>query len=124
MELLRALELIEEISGNEFVRRKMVSVRKAVLDGAPLSKAIAEQKIFPELLSDMVSVGEQTGRFGQSMGNIADIYERELDKQVQIISTLIPPIVMICIAGVVGFLVYGIMTAVFSMTKDLHAGAG
>ena len=47
VELLRALELIEEISGNEFVRRKMVNVRKAVLDGAPLSKAIAEQKIFP-----------------------------------------------------------------------------
>jgi type II secretory pathway component PulF len=118
--LLRALELLEDISGNEFVRQKMVAIRKAVVDGATLSNALAEQRLFPELFTDMISVGEQTGRFGQSMGNIAEIYERELDKQVQVISTLVPPLVMIGIASVVGFLVYGIMTAVFSMTKGLH----
>ncbi len=122
VELLRALELIEEISGNEFVREKMVSTRKAVVDGAPLSKALAEQNLFPEIFTDMVAVGEQTGRFGQSMGNIADIYERELDKQVQVISTLVPPLVMVGIAGIVGTIVYGIMTAVFSMTQSLHGG--
>jgi type II secretory pathway component PulF len=121
--LLRALELLEEISGNEFVRLKMVQVRKAVVDGATLSTALAEQNLFPELFTDMMSVGEQTGRFGQSMGNIAEIYERELDKQVQIISTLVPPLVMVAIASIVGFLVYGIMTAVFSMTKGLNTTA-
>ena len=120
--LLRALELLEDISGNEFVRQKLVYVRKAVVDGATLSTALSEQNLFPELFTDMMAVGEQTGRFGQAMGNIAEIYERELDKQVQIISTLVPPLVMVGIAAVVGFLVYGIMTAVFSMTKGLHAG--
>ncbi len=122
--LLRALELMEEISGNEYVRRKMVDVRRAVVDGATLSTALAEQDLFPDLFTDMAAVGEQTGRFAQSMSNIADIYERELDKQVNIVSTLIPPIVMVGIAVVVGFLVYGIMTAVFSMTKGLHPGGG
>ncbi len=122
--LLRALELMEEISGNEYVRRKMVDVRRAVVDGATLSTALAEQDLFPDLFTDMAAVGEQTGRFAQSMGNIADIYERELDKQVNIVSTLIPPIVMVGIAVVVGFLVYGIMTAVFSMTKGLHPAGG
>jgi len=120
--LLRALELLEDISGNEFVRQKMVLVRKAVVDGATVSTALAEQNLFPELFTDMMSVGEQTGRFDVTMGNIAEIYERELDKQVQIISTLVPPLVMVGIASVVGFLVYGIMTAVFSMTKGLHPG--
>jgi type II secretory pathway component PulF len=81
---------------------------------------MAEQKIFPDLLTDMISVGEQTGRFGQSMTNIADIYERELDKQVQVVSTLIPPLVMVLIAGIVGFVVYGIMSAVFGLTAGLQ----
>jgi type II secretory pathway component PulF len=120
--LLRALELLEEISGNEWVRLKMVDVRRAVVDGATLSTALNEQNIFPELFIDMMSVGEQTGRFGETMQNIADVYERELDKQVKIISALIPPMIMLVIAMVVGFVVYGILSAVFGMTNALRAG--
>jgi type II secretory pathway component PulF len=59
--LLRALELLEEISGNEYIRRQMVDTRRAVVDGATLSTALGEQKIFPELFLDMMAVGEQTG---------------------------------------------------------------
>jgi type II secretory pathway component PulF len=120
--LLRALELLEEISGNEWVRMKMVDIRRAVVDGATLSTALNEQKLFPELFIDMMAVGEQTGRFGETMQNIADVYERELDKQVKIISALIPPAIMIVIAFVVGFVVYGILTAVFGMTNALRPG--
>jgi type II secretory pathway component PulF len=120
--LLRSLELLEEISGNEYVRLRMVTTREAVVNGATLSTALREQHIFPELLNDMLSVGEQTGRFGSTMQMIADVYERELDKQIQIVSTLIPPLVMIVIAGVVGLVVYGIMSAVFGLTQNLRAG--
>lgn len=119
--LLRALELLEEISGNEFVHQKMSSVRRAVVDGATLSVALGEQNIFPELFVDMMSVGEQSGKFGATMQMIADVYERELDKQVQITSALIPPLVMLAIASVVGLVVFGILSAVFSLTQGLHA---
>ena len=117
--LLRSLELLEEISGNEHVRLRMIEVRKAVIDGATLSVALDEQKIFPELFIDMMSVGEQTGKFGGTMQMVADVYERELDQQIQIVSTLIPPLVMIVIAGIVGLVVYGIMSAVFGLTQGL-----
>lgn len=120
--LLRALELLEEISGNEFIRLRMVSVRNAVVDGATLSVALANEKIFPELFVDMMSVGEQTGKFGDTMQMIAQVYERELDKQVKIISALIPPMIMLVIATVVGFVVFGILAAVFGMTSNLHPG--
>ena len=94
---------------------------RAVVDGATLSTALAEQKLFPELFLDMMAVGEQTGRFGGTMQMIADVYERELDQQIQIVSTLIPPLVMIVIAAVVGLVVYGIMSAVFGLTQNLRA---
>ena len=118
--LLRSLELLEEISGNEHVRLRMIEVRKAVIDGATLSVALDEQKIFPELFIDMMSVGEQTGKFGGTMQMVADVYERELDQQIQIVSTLIPPLVMIVIAAIVGLVVYGIMSAVFGLTQGLR----
>ena len=118
--LLRALELLEDIAGNEFIRLRMEQVRAAVVDGATLSNALAHQKIFPEMFVDMMSVGEQTGKFSDTMNLIADVYERELDKQVKVVSTLIPPIVMVMIAAVIGTVIYGILIAVFKLTGGLH----
>ena len=118
--LLRALELLEEISGNEFIRQRMVSVRNAVIDGATLSVALANEKIFPELYVDMMAVGEQTGHFARTMQTIADVYERELDRTVNIISALIPPVIIVLIAIVVGFVVFSILSAVFEMTHSLQ----
>jgi type II secretory pathway component PulF len=118
--LLRALDLLEDIAGNEYIRLRMAQVRAAVVDGATLSNALAQQKIFPDMFVDMMSVGEQTGKFPDTMNLIADVYERELDKQVKIVSTLIPPIVMVMIALVIGTVIYGILIAVFKLTGGLH----
>jgi type II secretory pathway component PulF len=117
--LLRALELLEEISGNEWIRTKMAETRAAVMDGSSLSNALARHGIFPPIYLDMMAVGEQTGRFSSTMTMVADVYERELDKQVKIVSTLIPPVIMIVIAVIVGLVVYGILSAVFNLTSGL-----
>jgi type II secretory pathway component PulF len=66
-----------------------------------------------------MGVGEQTGKFSDTMGLIADVYERELDKQVKIVSTLIPPMVMVVIAAVIGTVIYGILVAVFNLTSGM-----
>lgn len=118
--MLRALELLEEISGNTFVKLRTQAARQAVIDGVALSVALRAQDLFPELFLDMLAVGEQTGRLGETMQHIAEVYERELNKQVQVVSTLIPPLVMIGIAGAVGLVVYSIMSAVFGLTQNLR----
>ncbi len=117
--LLRALELLEDIAGNVFITSRMREVRAAVLDGATLSGAVSNRDIFPEMFVDMMGVGEQTGKFSDTMIMIADVYERELDKQVQVVSTLIPPMVMVVIAAVIGTVIYGILVAVFNLTGGL-----
>lgn len=119
--LLRALELLEDVADNEYVRLRMVDLRASVVDGATLSGAAAPQNIFPEMFVDMMGVGEQTGKFPETMNLIADVYERELDKQVQVVSTLIPPMVMVVIAAVIGVVIYGILVAVFSLTSGVRA---
>lgn len=118
--LLRALDLVTEIAGNKYVEAKLRDVRRAVIDGANLSSALAKEKLFPELFTDMMAVGEQTGHFARTMQTIADVYERELDRTVNVISALIPPVIIVLIAVVVGFVVYSILSAVFEMTHSLQ----
>ena len=118
--LLRSLDLVTEIAGNRFLEVKLGEVRKAVIDGATLSAALQEQKMFPDLFTDMMSVGEQTGHFAETTQAIADVYERELDRSVGIISQLIPPVVIVVIAVLVGLIVFSILSAVFEMTHSLQ----
>lgn len=118
--LLKALDLVTEIAGNRYLERKLAEVRRAVIDGANLSAALSTQQLFPDLFTDMMAVGEQTGHFAQTMQTIADVYERELDRTVKIISTLIPPVIIVAIAVIVGFVVYSILSAVFEMTASLQ----
>lgn len=118
--LLRSLELLEEISGNEWIRTQMVEVRKLVVDGTSLSNALRHYQIFPDLFLDMMAVGEQTGRFADTMTQIADVYERELNKQVSVVTTVIPIVIIAVLAVVVGLVVFGILAAVFNLTSGLH----
>jgi type II secretory pathway component PulF len=118
--LLRSLDLVTEIADNRFLELKLAEVRRAVIDGATLSAALQRQHLFPDLFTDMMSVGEQTGHFAETMQTIADVYERELDRNVAIISALIPPVIIVLIAIVVGFVVYSILSAVFEMTRSLQ----
>src|SRR5437899_6085042 len=118
--LLRPLDLVTEIAANRFLEEKLKEVRRAVIDGATLSAALQEQKLFPDLLTDMMAVGEQTGHFAEAMQSIADVYERELDRTVAVISQLIPPVIIVVIAVLVGFVVFSILSAVFEMTHSLQ----
>src|SRR5207302_8688713 len=94
--------------------------RRAVVERADPTAALAAQQLFPDLLTDMVAVGEQIRHFGQTMMTIADVYERELDRTVTITSGLIAPVIIVIIAIVVVCLVYSILSAVFSMTQSLQ----
>jgi type II secretory pathway component PulF len=118
--LLKALDLVSEIADNRYLEAKLGEVRRAVIDGANLSAALSAQHLFPELFTDMMAVGEQTGHFAQTMQTVADVYERELDRTVQLISSLIPPLIIVLIAVIVGFVVYSILSAVFEMTQSLQ----
>jgi type II secretory pathway component PulF len=122
--LLKGIDLVAEIAGNRYLEVKMMEARRAVIDGATLSTALTAQDLFPDLFTDMMAVGEQTGHFAQTMQTIADIYERELDRTVNTISTLIPPVIIVLIALVVGLVVYSILSAVFEMTHSLQVRPG
>lgn len=115
--LLTAVELLEDMSGNSFLHARMAEARAALVDGSSLSVALSKRQVFPELFLDMMAVGEQSGRFAETMQMIADVYERELDTRVKIATAIIPNIIIVMIAVIVGFVVFGIISAVFSVTS-------
>src|SRR5947207_10433345 len=100
--LLRSLDLVTEIAGNRFLETKLGEVRRAVIDGATLSAALQQQKLFPDLFTDMMAVGEQTGHFAETMQGIADVYERELDRSVGVISKVIRRVLLVLMSSVLG----------------------
>jgi type II secretory pathway component PulF len=118
--LLRALDLVSEIAGNRFLESKLIEARRAVMDGATLSAALSAQELFPHLFTDMMAVGEQTGRFAEAMQTIADVYERELDRTMGFIATVLPIAIIAVIAVLVGAVVWSILSAVFEMTHSLQ----
>src|SRR5260370_15773063 len=102
--LLRSLDLVTEIAGNRFLEVKLGEVRKAVIDGATLSAALQEQKMFPDLFTDMMAVGGPTGHFAETMQAIAVVYERAFDLGGGVISPLISAIIIGGIAVVFGLI--------------------
>ena len=118
--LLRTMELLEDMSGNAYLRGCMNRSRAALVDGSSLSGALSREQVFPELYLDMMAVGEQSGRFAETMQMVADVYERELDSRIKIATAIIPPIIVVLIATVVGAVVFSIISAVFSVTNSLQ----
>lgn len=117
--LLRTMELLEDMSGNTFLKTRMAETRAALVEGSSLSTALSRQRIFPELYVDMMAVGEQSGRFAETMQMVADVYERELDQRINVATAIIPPIIIVIIAALVGSVVFSIISAVFSVSAGL-----
>ena len=117
--LLRTVELLEDMSGNTYLKARMAETRAALVEGSSLSNALARQAVFPELYVDMMAVGEQSGRFAETMQMVADVYERELDARIKIATAIIPPIIIVIIAVLVGAVVFSIISAVFSVSTNL-----
>jgi type II secretory pathway component PulF len=91
-----------------------------VTDGSTISGPLSEGKVFPQLLTDMLAVGEQSGNMSGALGHIANRYDRELERSVKIFTTLLEPIMIVVMAGVVGFIAVSMLSAVFDMTSGLN----
>lgn len=118
--LLRSLELTREATQNLFFKEKIEDVIEEVKDGRALSSSLVRAGHFPDLLIDMVSVGEQTGQIDQSLSKAAERYDKELNNSLQRIMALIMPIVLILIAFLIGMMAYLMLTAIFQTVNTLN----
>ncbi len=118
--VLSALKITEQVMSNQLIREAIAKTREAVTDGKTLAQPLAQSKLFPQLMIDLVRIGEETGDVPASLNNIADTYENELQIALRVMSDLIGPVLIIVMAIVVGFLLLSIFLPLFRLIAAIH----
>jgi type IV pilus assembly protein PilC len=118
--VLTALKITEEVLPNVIIKDAIAKTREAVTDGKTLAQPIAHCKIFPQLMVDLVRIGEETGDVPGALNNIADTYESEMSIQLRLMTQLIEPLLIICMAVIVGFLLLSIFLPLFKLISSIH----
>jgi type II secretory pathway component PulF len=118
--VLSALRITEQVMPNLLLREAIAKTREAVTDGKTLAQPLAQSKLFPQLMIDLVRIGEETGDVPGSLNNIADTYENELQIALRVMSDLIGPALIIVMAVVVGFLLLSIFLPLFRLIASIH----
>jgi type IV pilus assembly protein PilC len=120
--VLNALKINEEIMPNVIIKEAIAKTREAVTDGKSLAQPLAQSKIFPQLMIDLIKIGEETGDVPGALKNVADTYESELTIALRVVTNLIEPAMIICMAVLVGFLLFSVLSAMFSITSSIQTG--
>ena len=113
--IIESLDGVSEVMGNEILRRETERMRSEVVDGSTLSKAMSKAKYFPEFVTNMIAVGEEGGQLEKSLSKVADSYERESDKTVKLMTSLLEPIMILIMGSIVGFIVISMLLPIFQI---------
>jgi type II secretory pathway component PulF len=122
--VLTALKITEQVLPNRVIKEAIAKTREAVTDGKTLAQPLAASKIFPQLMVDLVRIGEETGDVPGALKNVADTYENELNIALRVMTNMIEPVLIVVMAGGVGFLLLGVLSAMFSMISNVGGSMG
>jgi len=118
--LTRIMDITTQTAGNELIRDALAEVHEGLIQGHGLSKPMATNDIFPSLLVQMITVGEQTGTLDTSLLNTAAFYESEVNNKVDSLTSVLEPIMTVGIALFVGFIALSVITPMYSVLGSLE----
>ena len=119
--VLDALSIGEKTVQNSVIAAEIRNARDRVTEGTSISKPLAAGKVFPQMLTDMLAIGEETGDMSGALNHIARRYENNLDRSIKIFTTVLEPVLIVLMAVLVGFVAISILLAVFEVTNGLNA---
>jgi type IV pilus assembly protein PilC len=119
--ILDALEICARTAGNVIIEQSIMYVREKISEGKNMGEPLAETKVFPDMVVQMISVGEQTGALDQMLNKIADFYEEETDIAVAGLTSAIEPILMVGVGGMVGVVLMSMYLPIFSLAGNIKA---
>ncbi len=117
--VLQALKICEDTCGNAVIGDALATARKRVTDGTTISGPLAASGVFPKMMTNMLAVGEQAGDMVSSLENVGRRYQKEMDRNIASFTNALEPILIVAIAGVVGFVAIAILTAVFKVSSSI-----
>jgi type IV pilus assembly protein PilC len=118
--VMQALSVVGETTGNEVINVAMKDVQATVRDGQPMSTALRNHKIFPEMVTHMIEVGEESGQISQMLDKVADFYDREVDEAAESLTASIEPIMVLVMGAVVGGMVICLYLPMFTIYQNIQ----
>lgn len=118
--LLNSLKLIERGTPNRFIKRHLETVVADVGEGASLARSMENTGSFPEALVDRVAIGEQTGELGKSFQKAAKKYDDDLDIRISRLTTVVPTVMLVFVAMIVGVVAYCMITTIFGSMAGIR----
>jgi type II secretory pathway component PulF len=119
--VLTALKITEQVLPNRLIKEAVAKTREAVTDGKTLAQPLAQSKLFPQLMVDLVRIGEETGDVPGALNNLADTYEGELAIALRLMTQLLEPVLIVGMGGIVAFLLLSIFLPLFRLISQIHA---
>lgn len=117
--VLTALKITEQVMPNQTVKKAVAKTREAVTDGKTLAQPLAASKIFPQLMVDLVKIGEETGDVPGALKNVASTYESELNVTLRVAMNLIEPVLIIAMAIGVALLLLSVLLPMFKLLTTI-----
>src|SRR5947208_11765585 len=115
VDIIKALEITGQTSGNWVIEEALGTVREKVHQGVPIAQPLIENPAFPPMVAQMVKIGEETGELEKMLGKIADFYEDEVDAAIQSLTSIIEPLMMIGVGLMVGVINIAMYMPMFKM---------
>ncbi|MBN9376367.1 MAG: type II secretion system F family protein, partial [Cellulomonas sp.] len=113
--ILQALDIVGETSGNIVVEHAAKSVQDSVRRGESLAGPLSQHPVFPPMVVQMMAVGEDTGALDTMLSKVADFYDDEVESTTEQLTSLIEPIMIVIVGGIIGFIVIGLYMPIFSI---------
>lgn len=117
--VLQALAIVEKAVGNRVIGATLRECQTSLRQGRPLSEPLRQSWVFPPLVTQMIRVGEETGSIDAMLAKVADFYERDVENTVDKLKQLIEPVMILLLAGVVGFIVASVMIPMLSLYRNI-----
>jgi type IV pilus assembly protein PilC len=117
--ILQALDIVGQTAGNAVVERSMVDVVDSVKRGGTIAAPLKGVPVFPAMVVDMMSVGEETGALDTMLSKVADFYEEEVAAAVKAITSILEPVMIIVVGGMVGFIVISMYLPLFKVYDQI-----
>jgi type IV pilus assembly protein PilC len=117
--LLAALDITAKTAGNHVVEKAMSDVIESVKRGGTIAAPLKEASVFPGMVTQMVAVGEETGAMDTMLSKIADFYEDEVDAAVKALTSILEPVMIVVIGGIVGFIVISMYLPLFKVYDQI-----
>jgi type IV pilus assembly protein PilC len=117
--ILEALDICSRTAGNKVIENAVSKVRDGISEGRTIAEPLTEAKIFPEMVCQMISVGEATGALDVMLSKVADFYEDEVDQAVENLTSMMEPLIIVFLGVIIGGLVIAMYMPIFSMASGI-----